>query len=153
VAATAVTQVKLELQSMVNILNVLYVDMANLFIVIGEYDVRTASGTTSWNQEPYSTSGLTGTTRHNQGCSTSMAVSDDTDFTTTLTTFGTWRSALSAFRRYGAWFLFTNCYYSSDVPYMTYKGTACNQSDQAVGWLTLQTECKSYAVQSNHCGL
>jgi hypothetical protein len=140
VAATAVTKVQLDLQSMVNILNVLYVDMANLFIVIAEYDVRTSSGTTSWNQQPSSTSGLTGSTRHSQGCSASTAVSDDTDFTTTLTTFGTWRSALSAFRRYGAWFLFTNCYYGANVPYMTYSGAACNQTDRGVGWVTFQTK-------------
>ena len=114
--------------------------MINVFVALRETYIRTAPGVDAWNQEPVDAAALTGGTRHINGCPISRAVTDNSDYQTMLTNFGTWRGGRLATRRYASWHLMTNCFPPPGTVGLAYIGVTCNTGKYGVGWSSFQSE-------------
>ena len=126
----------------INIVNLLYSDMANVFVTLGQTRVYTtvAPGTEAWNQEPLDAAQLTGANRKTFGCPISRSVTDDSDYQMTLTNFGNWRGTLPTTDRLALWHLLTNCYPAAGTVGLAYIGTTCTTTNQAASWVSLQSQ-------------
>ena len=139
----AVRRVNTDIQFQFNIMNVLYVDMANVFLTLAETVVKTKVGGESWNEEPLNPSILTGveSNRRANGCLVSRTVPTIVDdYGRTLTNFGSWRAALPVTRRHAAWQLMTACFPGPGTIGLAYLGATCRTDNVGVGWTTLQDE-------------
>ena len=139
-ATQAIALVNIDLQTQINLVNVLYTDMINVFVTLKETYIRTASGVDAWNQEPVDAAALTGGTRHTNGCPVSRAVTDDSDYPTMLSNFGNWRGSLVATRRYATWHLMTNCFPPAGTVGLAYIGVTCDTGKSGAGWSSFQSE-------------
>lgn len=126
----------------INIVNLLYSDMANVFVALDQTRVYTtvAPGTEAWNQEPLNAAQLTGANRKTYGCPISRSVTDDSDYQMTLANFGNWRGTLPTTDRLALWHLLTNCYPPAGTVGLAYIGTTCTTGAQAASWASLQNE-------------
>jgi hypothetical protein len=121
---------------------VLYVDMADVFITIGEMDIRTdqTSDSSLWNQNPSNAASNTGGTRSSNGCAISSGVTDSSDYGSYLDNFVSWVASLSDARSYGVWQVFTDCFPPSGTVGLAYLGTICWDWGYNTGWNSLMDE-------------
>lgn len=127
-------------------MNLLYSDMANVFLTIGKMDIRTSvvAGDPAWNQEPLDMVQLTGANRKTYGCPTSRSVTDDSDYQMTLTNFGNWRATLPTTDRLALWHLLTDCYPPAGTVGLAYIGSTCTTNNMGASWASLQNEGASF---------
>jgi hypothetical protein len=122
--------------------NLLYSDMANIFVTIGQSRIMTSvvAGGPQWNQEPKSPALLTGANRKTYGCPVSLGLADDSDYQATLTNFGNWRGRLPAAQRFAGWHLLTDCFPPAGTVGLAYIGSTCSTTNMGVSWASLQNE-------------
>jgi len=135
----AVRRASLDIQFQMNVINVLFVDMINVFLTLGEIVVRTRTGGEAWNQEPLNAAVLDGTPASMlaNGCPLSRQ-NTDTDTGAVLSALKDWRLALPPNRRYALWHLMTACFPPPGVVGLAYIGTTC--SSIAAGWSSIKNE-------------
>jgi len=124
----------------INIVNLLYSDMANVFVTIGRTLVKTKAGPEAWNQEPLDPERLTGANRKTYGCPLSRSLTDDSDYQATLTNFGNWRGMQPAATRLALWHLLTDCYPPAGTVGLAYIGSTCSTNFMGASWASLQNE-------------
>jgi len=141
----AVRKAKIDIQFQMSILNLLYVDMANVFLAVAETLVKTKSGGEDWNEEPLRPDILRGDNRWDHGCPTSRSMKTDQDYNTVLLRFDNWRRGLPVRRRHVTWHLMTNCYPVPGVVGMAYLGTTCNHAFNT-GWNNIGHSSQPYGT-------
>jgi hypothetical protein len=134
--------VERDVQTQINIVNLLYSDMANVFLTLGRTYIKTSvePGDEAWNQEPLDAAQLTGANRKTFGCPNSRSVSDNSDFQMTLNDFGNWRGALPAAQKFAIWHLLTNCYRPAGTVGLAFIGSTCSTTNIGASWAGLQNE-------------
>jgi hypothetical protein len=138
----ALERVERDVQTQLNIVNLLYSDMANVFLTLARTHIKTSvqAGDEAWNQEPLDASQLTGANRKTYGCPLSRSVSDNSDYQATLTNFGNWRQSLPAAQKFALWHLLTNCYRPAGTVGLGYIGSTCSTNHMGASWASLQNE-------------
>ena len=135
----AVRRINADIQFQLNVINSMYVDMANVFLVLAESIVKTRIGGEIWNEEPLNPSLMLSSTneevdRRVIGCLVSRTFQGNNgdDEVLTLQNIGAWRATLPVTRRYAIWHLFTKCY--NTLNGIAYLGTTCSAGTSGVGW-------------------
>lgn len=138
----ALERVERDVQTQINIVNLLYSDMANVFLTLGQTYIKTSvkPGDEAWNQEPLDAAQLTGGNRKTYGCPISRSVSDNSDYQMTLNNFGNWRRDLPAAQKFAMWHLLTNCYRPAGTVGLAFIGSTCNTGNMGASWAGLQNE-------------